>query len=113
MRIFLRTLLNRLRFVVLESADGRDAMEQLAANGPFDLAVIDWNIPIMTGFELVVLLRADRRFDRMPILMVTTEGSPVERARALSAGVNEYLVKPITENELIEKVRTLCGAAAT
>jgi len=62
---------------------------------------------VMTGFELLTVLRADERFRSMPLLMVTTEGSQAQRLRALEAGATEYLAKPVSDTEWSEAMRSM------
>ena len=107
MRAILYGWLSDLGFDIVEAADGREAMEQFAALGPVDVAIVDWNMPVMTGYELLVELRASPTFDAMPILMISTEGSEANMRQALDAGANAYIAKPVTETLLREKLRLL------
>ncbi len=106
-----RTILKRSLvmegFEVLEAGDGKQALDTLAQSGPVDLALIDWNMPVMTGYELIREVRSRRDMDRMAIMMVTTETEATQVQRALDAGANEYVMKPFTEDVLREKLLLL------
>jgi two-component system chemotaxis response regulator CheY len=87
----------------VEAADGIEALAQLAANGPVDLALVDWNMPNMDGHTLVLKMREKDR--KTPIIMCTTEAEKPRVIEALKAGVNNYVVKPFTGDVLLEKVQ--------
>ena len=74
-----------------------------------DLTVIlvDWNMPEMNGLEFVQALRADPRYNHVPLMMVTTETEIEQMYRALEAGANEYVMKPFTEEVIADKLRLL------
>jgi two-component system chemotaxis response regulator CheY len=112
MRMIIRRVLTRVGFEVIEAGDGKQALDQLSAAGPLDLALVDWNMPVMTGYELICELRARREFDPMAIMMVTTESESTQVQRALDAGANEYVMKPFTEDGLKEKLLLLGLAEA-
>lgn len=107
MRRILRTALVTQGFEVVEARDGREAIQCLRKTGELDLALIDWNMPEMTGLELIELLRADTGFSNMRLMMVTTETEPEQVHRALIAGADEYLMKPFTSETLALKLQTL------
>jgi two-component system chemotaxis response regulator CheY len=87
---------------IVEAGDGRQALETLADVG---MVLTDWNMPVMDGLSLVRSLRANPATARLPVIMVTSEGAREEVMEALSAGVNDYIVKPFTKEILAEKVR--------
>jgi two-component system, chemotaxis family, chemotaxis protein CheY len=107
MRTILKGALARQGFDVVEAGDGREALDQLEQMGAVELALIDWNMPVMTGIELIDLLRARRDMDRMAIMMVTTETEFSQVQRAMDAGANEYVMKPFTDSVLKEKLMLL------
>jgi two-component system chemotaxis response regulator CheY len=76
-------------------------------NGNFDFLVTDWNMPGMTGIELLKAVRADDRLKDMPILMVTAEAKRDQIVEAAQAGVNGYVVKPFTAAVLKEKIEKI------
>jgi two-component system chemotaxis response regulator CheY len=110
MRTILRRMLTDIGFVeVLEAEHGRAALETLRGSGePPALALVDWNMPEMNGLELIEARRAERRFDRTRLMMVTSETNPRHVYDALKAGVDEYAMKPITR-EVIEDKLGLMG----
>lgn len=107
MRTILRRALTEAGFQVIEAGDGREALERIAASGPLDLALVDWNMPIMTGYELICEVRSRSEFDAMAIMMVTTETEIDQVKRALAAGANEYVMKPFDAAILREKLLLL------
>jgi two-component system chemotaxis response regulator CheY len=69
-----------------------------------EVVLVDWNMPEMNGYEFVQAVRGDESYQRMPLLMVTTETEMEQVARALHAGVNEYVMKPFTKDVIREKL---------
>ncbi len=104
MRAILRQALERRAFRVVEASDGRQALAVLAEGGAQALALIDWNMPVMDGLELIVALRADPAYTEMHIVMVTSESEPAQIQRALAAGADEYIMKPISSETLIDRL---------
>jgi two-component system chemotaxis response regulator CheY len=98
-------MLRGLEFEVVEAANGREAMERLQALGKVDLALVDWNMPEMNGFEFVRAVRAEPMYDGVLLMMVTTETEMENVVRALAAGANEYVMKPFTQEVILEKLR--------
>jgi two-component system chemotaxis response regulator CheY len=86
-----------------EAGDGRAGLDQLHSGVEFDLALIDWNMPVMNGLEMLKQLRAEGTSD-LKVLMVTTEAENEYIVRALEAGADEYLMKPFDEEALHEKL---------
>jgi two-component system, chemotaxis family, chemotaxis protein CheY len=107
MRTILRRALTQAGFDVVEAGDGREALTQLATTGPLDLALVDWNMPVMTGYEFICEVRSRRELDGMSIMMVTTETEIEQVQRALAAGANEYVMKPFNADTLKEKLLLL------
>ena len=106
-RSILGGMLREMGFEVGEAVNGRDAMMHLKASDPPDLAMLDWNMPEMNGFDLLVRVRAIRAFDSMRIVMVTTETETSQMVKALEAGANEYVMKPFTRDVIREKLQLL------
>ena len=106
-RVILKKALEGEGFSVVEAGDGKQALERLLELGAMDLALVDWNMPVMTGYELICALRAQKNFDGMSIMMVTTESEASQVQRALDAGANEYVMKPFTPDVLREKLLML------
>jgi len=110
MRRIIKNTLNRIGHKdLLEAEDGLKGWEQIDANPDTEVLITDWNMPEMNGLELVKKVRADSRFEDMPIIMVTTEGGKAEVITALKAGVNNYIVKPFTPQVLKEKLEDVLG----
>jgi two-component system chemotaxis response regulator CheY len=102
-RMILSKLLRELDFEVLEAGDGQEAIERLYHGEQVDLMLVDWNMPIMNGFELLCAVRANVLLSDIKVMMVTTESSIEQIQKALAAGANEYLMKPFTKEQLHEK----------
>lgn len=96
--------LKALGFEVVEADSGIDALVALKKMGGADIALLDWNMPEMDGFEFLRRVRADAEFSELRVMMVTTESEMTQVARALEAGANEYLMKPFTKEALYEKL---------
>lgn len=107
MRSMLRRLLERHGFDVVEAENGRVALDRLQLMRIPDLALVDWNMPEMNGIDLISQLRQDHNYDRMAVMMVTTETEMSQVQRAMNAGANEYVMKPFTEEVLSDKLALL------
>ncbi len=105
-RGFLRGMLEGKGIECAEAGDGQAALDQLHAGVPFDLALVDWNMPVMDGLEMLKQLRAEG-FTDMKVMMVTTEAENDFIIRALDAGADEYLMKPFDDEALCEKLAML------
>jgi two-component system chemotaxis response regulator CheY len=90
--------------VVAEAENGQQALELLEAIGPIELALIDWNMPVMNGFELLCTLRGDPKWQSMRVMLVTTETEATQILRALDAGADEYLIKPFCKEAVRDKL---------
>jgi two-component system chemotaxis response regulator CheY len=112
MRLLIARLLQHHDFTIVEVSNGREALDAMERSGAFDLALVDWNMPVMDGLEFVLKVRADERFDAMAIMMVTTESEAKQVERAISAGASEYLMKPFSPEVFAEKLVNLGLAAA-
>jgi two-component system chemotaxis response regulator CheY len=106
MRSYLRGLLEEKQIECEEAVDGQAGMERLHASPPFDVALLDWNMPVMGGLEMLRQLRA-QGFDGIKVMMVTTEAENEFILRALDAGADEYLMKPFDDEALSEKLAML------
>ena len=104
MRRIVKNLLGELGFTNMQEADdGSTAITALQA-GDFEFGVTDWNMPGMTGIELLRAIRADAKLAHLPVLMVTAEASREQIIEAAQAGVNGYIIKPFTAVTLKEKI---------
>ena len=104
MRSILRGILASLDFEVVEASDGRQAVEILTEDQNFNLALVDWNLPELSGLEVVKEIRKDRRLAGMSLLMVTTETEFERVTQALQAGADEYIMKPFDREMLLDKL---------
>jgi len=85
--------LKSLGFEIIEASNGQEGLDAIAAKGPFDVALVDWNIPVMDGLDFVCNARSNPQNEGMRIMMVTTETETTQVTRALAAGASEYLTK--------------------
>ncbi len=107
MRRIIRNLLRELGFEnISEADDGNTALPALRRGG-FDLLITDWNMPGMTGLELLEGVRSDPELAMLPVLMVTAEAKREQIIAAAQAGVNGYIVKPFTASTLKEKLQKI------
>ena len=105
-----RTILSRmlidLGYQVHQAGDGYRALEILdGEHSDIELALVDWNMPVMNGMELLQRLRADRRHASLVVVMVTTETEAQHMTAAIEAGANEYVMKPFTREILLDKLQ--------
>lgn len=107
MRRIVVAALRQLGFDTIEAGDGREALDVLESGVPVDLACIDWNMPVMTGFDFVVAVRANRAWRDITLMMVTTESEHGQIVKALAAGAHEYLIKPFTPDAIRDKLQLL------
>lgn len=113
MRRIVKNLLNDLGFTsTSEAEDGNSALAHLRAN-PCDFVVTDWNMPGMTGIDLLRSIRADAKLSKLPVLMVTAEAKRDQIIAAAQAGVNGYIIKPFTAVTLQEKLNKIFERIAT
>ncbi|UGB38796.1 chemotaxis response regulator CheY [Frateuria soli] len=106
MRRIVRNLLVELGFtntLIQEADDGNNALIMLRSQ-PFDMVVTDWNMPNMTGIDLLRAIRAEPSLKGLPVLMVTAENNRDQIIAAAQAGVNGYIVKPFNAVTLKEKL---------
>ena len=107
MRRIVRNLLKELGFLhVQEAEDGVDALAKLRAD-KFDFVVSDWNMPNMTGIDLLKAIRADSTLKHLPVLMVTAEAKKENIIMAAQAGASGYVVKPFTAAVLDGKLKKI------
>jgi two-component system chemotaxis response regulator CheY len=111
-RLMLRNALTELGFTEIEEAeDGRTAMallkEAYSAGKPFGFVFCDWNMPEMTGIEVLEACRTTPEFATLPIVMVTAEAEQESVVRAIRAGATDYVVKPIAPDVLERKVNKI------
>src|SRR5580658_337472 len=107
MRNFIFAIVRELGFEVEQAADGEEALRCLAESGPFDLAMVDWNMPGMDGISLVRRIRANPDWNRLKVMMVTARNEKEAVIEAVYSGADEYLIKPMTAEMVEDKLRIL------
>lgn len=107
MRSILRRIVTELGFECVEAADGQDALDKMNEGPVPDLALIDWNMPVLDGLSFVTDVRDNREWRDVTLMMVTTEGEHAQIVRALAAGAHEYVIKPFTPDAIQEKLQLL------
>jgi two-component system chemotaxis response regulator CheY len=103
MRALLGRMLVELGFEVSEAGNGREGLERLRTDGTPDVVLVDWNMPEMNGFEFVQAVRANGEWDGMRVVMVTTETEMSRVVKALSLGLDAYVMKPFTKEAVAEQ----------
>lgn len=107
MRRIVKNVLKQLGFTNIEEAEnGKDAFEKIKQGG-FAFVVSDWNMPVMTGIELLRAIRADEALKALPVLLVTAEAQKENIIEAVQAGVSNYIVKPFTAEQIQEKINKI------
>jgi two-component system chemotaxis response regulator CheY len=108
MRAFVRAALEEAGVVrdVVEASSGFEALRVLPRE-PFDLAIVDINMPDVNGLELIRFMRSSEAHKTTPLLVISSESSERDRERGLSLGANAYLAKPFTAEALLAAVRSL------
>ncbi len=91
---------------VTEAEDGVDAIKKLAAGG-FELVLMDWNMPNMTGIEALKKIKADPATKDIPVIMVTSESEKTRIMEAIQSGAANYVVKPFQPETLAEKISSI------
>lgn len=107
MRRIIKNLLRDLGFTNVQEADDGSTALPMLQSGNFDFLISDWNMPGMTGIDLLKAVRADARLAKLPVLMVTAESKREQIIEAAQAGVNGYVVKPFTAATLEEKIKKI------
>jgi len=107
MRRIIKNLLRDLGFTNADEADDGSTALPMLQTGKYDFLVTDWNMPGMTGIELLQHVRADDNLKTLPVLMVTAEAKRDQIVAAAQAGVNGYVVKPFTAAVLKEKIEKI------
>ncbi|MBF0117361.1 MAG: response regulator [Desulfobacterales bacterium] len=109
MRRIIRGTLKQMGFKnIIEAEDGNLALTELKNNN-IGLILCDWNMPNLTGLDLLKVVRGDENLKNIPFIMITAEGQKKNILDAIKAGVSNYIVKPFTAEILIEKIKTVLG----
>jgi two-component system phosphate regulon response regulator PhoB len=101
----------RSGFDVVVARDGEEAL-RLAHEAAPDLAVLDWMMPKASGVEVVRALREDEETASLPVLLLTARAADADVVEGLAAGADDYLHKPFSPQELVQRVRTMLGQSS-
>ncbi len=104
MRIFLKKVLRDLGFEVFEADNGLSALELMKQDEKMGLVLVDWNMPVMDGYEFVRAVRSQAGNEEVKLMMVTSETQADGIDRIAEAGADGYLTKPVTPQALAEKI---------
>jgi two-component system chemotaxis response regulator CheY len=111
MRRIQKNTLEKLGFTdVVEAQDGADAVGKLSMMGKFDLVLMDWNMPNMTGIEALKKIKADPAIKATPVIMVTSESEKSKIMEAIQSGAASYVVKPFEADTLMAKIKATVKA---
>lgn len=116
-RTILRNILTDMGFSEFhEAVDGAEALQKIEdgqrAGAPIEIIFSDWNMPNMTGIELLEAIRKSEAYKHIPFVMVTAEAEKLATIKALKMGANDYIVKPIAPDVLMEKVKKILQQTA-
>ena len=106
-RAIIGAMLRENGWDVVEASQGREGLDQLERSNDIELVLVDWNMPVMDGLEFIQTVRAQKIYDPVRIVMVTTEAEHTQVLRAMQAGANEYVMKPFTKEILTAKLSLL------
>jgi two-component system chemotaxis response regulator CheY len=110
MRKIIKSTAEMLEMESLEAQDGLEALDVLSESyKEVDIILLDWNMPAMNGYDVLVTLKEDARYKDIPVMMVTTEGQQSSIIAAVRAGADNYLVKPFNAGELESKIHECLG----
>ncbi len=107
LRRILCDMLRQLGFDVADAGNGVEGLKRLTEAGAPDIVLLDWNMPEMNGYEFLCAVRKKDEYQKMPIMMVTTETEAEQITTALTAGANEYVMKPFSKEVIAEKLQLL------
>lgn len=111
MRKIISRIVSKLDFQITEASDGLEGLAALEADPQkYELVLVDWNMPNMNGYDFTKTVRAREKFRDLKLVMITTETEPARMVQALMAGIDEFVMKPFTQEVLTDKLR-LIGVA--
>ena len=109
-RKIIKAVADVLQIDTAEAEDGIEALEMLEkGHKEIDLILLDWNMPEMSGYDVLVEIKGSDLYKRIPVMMVTTEGQKSSIVAAVRAGADNYLTKPFTVEELASKILECIG----
>ena len=107
-RIIVRKAFKGYDLTILEAANGVEGLAIAAKEMP-DLILLDVTMPVMDGIEMLTKLKSNPMIKNIPVIMLTTKGLETDKIWGIRQGAKDYLVKPVTEAQLVEKVRAALG----
>lgn len=107
LRRILGQMLRELGYTVSEAGDGQQGLELLQSGPLPDVVLVDWNMPRMNGLEFVQAVRSQPRFTQLPLMMVTSETEMERVSAAITAGANEYVMKPFVKEIIADKLQMM------
>ncbi len=111
-RLFERTILEKAGYHVDEAINGIEALEKIELNGPYDLYLVDINMPQMDGYSFLEEMRS-LGIEQSPAIMVSTESEKYDKERAYRSGANYYITKPIKPETLLKYIQIFLGIGGT
>ena len=96
----------RQGYEIIQAESGEEALEKLSSN-QVDLVLLDVKMPRMSGFEVLAKLRADKKTQRIPVVMITAHKENEDRVKALESGCDDFISKPFDKHELLARVKSL------
>jgi len=110
-RRIIKVTVDLLQMETIEAQDGIEALEIISREyNEINLILLDWNMPEMSGYDVLVKIKSDNLYKNIPVMMVTTEGQKSNIVAAVKAGAANYMVKPFTCDELAEKILECIGS---
>lgn len=106
-RFILTKMLREVNCDVVHASNGKEGLECLQHNSDITVALVDWNMPVMNGYEMICAVRKDPQYGSVKLMMVTTETEMNQIVRAMEAGADEYLMKPFTKEDIVDKLRIM------
>ncbi|MDH4164160.1 MAG: response regulator [Nitrospirota bacterium] len=106
-----KMVLMRYRCKVVDALNGQEALDKLEQNADVDLMLVDINMPLMNGLEFIQKVKALGKFDKIPIIIVSTEGKEEDTERGLAIGANGYVKKPFQPSDLHALIAKLFESA--
>jgi two-component system chemotaxis response regulator CheY len=106
-RAVIGRFLGELGFATDQAEDGAKALDAVRTRGPFDVCMVDWNMPVMDGLQFVTAVRANPEWAAMKLVMCTTETEFERISQALAAGADDFVMKPFTKDDIQSKLAGL------
>ena len=107
-RLICRRVVSGMGFEAIEAENGEAALQAVRDNADLDMILLDWHMPVMDGMTFLKTLRADRTLAQPRVVMCTTQNEITDIADALTAGADEYIMKPFTEEIIRDKILEAC-----